>query len=131
MKLLEEVYKIPLNDQVFKSAFGMNGAGRFGAQCGLVEGMIMFLGIWSSLQGISYGQIQELCNSFAKKFEESFGSLLCARLRPEAEASARDPDHACEELKVKAILMDLAFLNVTVSMVGPRVTGSKNRCYQP
>ncbi len=125
LKLLEEVHHVPLNEQVLKAAFGMNGAGRYGAQCGLVEGMLMFLGIWSSLQGMSYGQTQELCCSFVKKFEETFGSLLCSRLRPEAEASARDPDHACEELKVKAILMDLAFLNDRGSMVGPDVTGSK------
>jgi len=118
LKLLEEVYKMPLDDQVIKAAFGMNGAGRYGAQCGLVEGMLMFLGIWSSLQGMSYGQTQELCCSFVKEFEETFGSLLCSRLRPEAEVSARDPDHPCEELKIKAILMDMDFLDNIEAQIG-------------
>lgn len=126
MKLLEEVYKIPLNDQVIKAAYGMNGAGKYGAQCGLVEGMIMFLGIWSSLQGMSYCQTQKLCNSFAKKFEKTFGSLLCSRLRPEAEASARDSDHACEELKINAILMDLDFLDNPETHIGPDDMRSKS-----
>ncbi len=111
LKLLGEVYGIPLNDQVLKAAFGMNGAGRYGAQCGLVEGMLMFVGILSGPGGMTYEQAQMVCSSFAERFEKTFGSLTCARLRPESEASARDLAHACEELKVKALLMDLDFLD--------------------
>lgn len=84
----------------------------------MVEGMLMFLGIWSSLHGMSYSQIQDLCNSFAEKFVKTFGSLLCARLRPEAEVSASDPHHACEELKIHAILMDLDFLDNIKAKIG-------------
>lgn len=119
LKLLGEVYSIPINDQVLKSAFGMNGAGRYGAQCGLVEGMLMFLGIWSDLECMTYEQTQMVCSSFAGRFEKTFGSLICARLRPGAEASARDPAHACEELKVKALLMDLDFLDCVESQFRP------------
>lgn len=110
LKLLDEVYNVSLNDQVLEAAHGMNGAGRYGAQCGLVEGMIMFLGIWAKQRGLSYNQTQDLCRSCAERFEKNFGSLLCGVLRPEAESTARDPDHACEELKIKAVLMDLDFL---------------------
>jgi len=110
LKLLGEVYNIPLNDQVLKATLGMNGAGRYGAQCGLVEGSLMFLGIWSDNKGMTYKQTQILCSSFAEIFEKTFGNLTCAILRPEAEASAKDPVHTCEELKVKALLLILEFL---------------------
>ena len=118
LKLLAEVHHVKLEDQVLKAALGMNGSGRYGAQCGLVEGMIMFLGIWGDLKGYSYGRIQMICNLYAEKFEKTFGSLTCGRLRPEAEATAEDPAHACRELKVKALLMDLAFLDIIEAIVG-------------
>mgnify|MGYP001158981088 FL=1 len=112
LKLLDEVYQIPLDSQVIEAAYGMNGAGRYGAQCGLVEGMLMFLGIWGKARRISYQETQELCREYAGLFEDTFGSLLCSCLRPEAGASASDPDHPCEELKIKAILLDREFLSI-------------------
>jgi C_GCAxxG_C_C family probable redox protein len=111
LKLLDEVYHVSLNSQVMEAAHGMNGAGRYGAQCGLVEGMIMFLGILARQRGMTYDQTQQLCRAYAEQFENRFGSLLCGVLRPEAKSAARDPEHACEELKIQAILMDLDFLN--------------------
>ena len=117
MKLLAEVHNVKLDDQVLKAALGMNGAGRYGAQCGLVEGMIMFLGIWGDLKGFSYDQIQMICRSYAEKFDKTFGNLTCGSLRPEAEAAAEDPAHVCRELKVKALLMDLDFLDIIDTIV--------------
>ena len=118
MKLLAEVRNVKLDKQVLKAALGMNGAGRYGGQCGLVEGMIMFLGIWGDLKGFPDGQIQMICRSYADKFDKTFGDLTCGSLRPEAEAAAEDPAHACRELKVKALLMDLAFLDIIDAIVG-------------
>ncbi|GAB6280988.1 MAG: hypothetical protein STSR0007_11240 [Thermovirga sp.] len=89
----------------------MNGAGRYGAQCGLVEGMLMFLGIWAKAGNRPYEETQKLCKEYAGLFEDIFGSLLCGRLRPAAESEARDSDHPCEELKVRAILMAMQFLS--------------------
>ncbi|MBN1333100.1 MAG: C_GCAxxG_C_C family protein [Synergistales bacterium] len=110
LKLLDEVYQIPLNRQVIEAAHGMNGAGRYGAQCGLIEGMLMFLGIWGKARNLNYQETQELCKEYAGIFEDTFGSLLCSCLKPEAKSSAKDPDHPCEELKIKALLMDMEFL---------------------
>jgi len=113
LRLLEEVFEIALDDQVFEAAHGMNGAGRYGGQCGLVEGMIMFLGIWAKANKLPYEETQKLCREYAERFYDNFGSLTCASLRPEAEKSARDPEHPCEELKIQAIQMDIQFLSST------------------
>ena len=40
-----EHFCIPLQEQTLHAATGMHGAGRFRAQCGLVEGALMFIGI--------------------------------------------------------------------------------------
>ena len=45
---LARYFKIPLNDQTLQAAIGMHGGGGFGAQCGLVEGALMFLGIYGA-----------------------------------------------------------------------------------
>jgi hypothetical protein len=46
LKILSELHDLKLDQQVVNSAIGMHGAGRFGAQCGLVEGSLMFIGIF-------------------------------------------------------------------------------------
>ena len=45
LKILAEIFEVPLKDQVLDSATGLHGAGRYDAQCGLVEGALMFTGI--------------------------------------------------------------------------------------
>ena len=111
LRLLEEVYSLKIHSQVFDSALGMNGAGRYGAQCGLVEGFLMFIGVWARANGISDEQGKKSCCDFAAFFESRFHSLLCRELRPNALLEARDLDHACEELKIKAMLFGLEYMD--------------------
>ena len=42
---LSELFEIPLAPQTIQSAAGLHGAGGYRAQCGLVEGALMFIGI--------------------------------------------------------------------------------------
>lgn len=44
MKSLASKYSIEVKEQVINSLIGMHGAGKYGAQCGLVEGSLMFFG---------------------------------------------------------------------------------------
>ncbi len=46
LEILSEAFDIELNKQIVNAAIGMHGAGEYGAQCGLVEGTLMFLGIY-------------------------------------------------------------------------------------
>ena len=100
---------VHVNDQVLDAATGMHGAGCYGAQCGLVEGALMFMGIMGPERGLSDDAVGALCYDFAEAFEARFGSLLCRELRPEG-FEPDNPPHLCEDLTRRAILFDMDFL---------------------
>ena len=109
LKILAELHDLKLDLQVIDSAVGMHGAGGFGAQCGLVEGSLIFIGIWGKENGLSAEKIVALCYSFAKDFEQEFSSLLCSKLRPQG-FNADNPPHLCEELTNKAVKFTAEYL---------------------
>ena len=109
LKILSEKYDIELSDQIIDSALGMHGAGQYGAQCGLVEGTLMFLGILGRRMNISDNDIVNSCNEFAQQFENRYNSLLCDVLRPEG-FSSHNPPHLCEEFTCHAVLFNVDFI---------------------
>lgn len=99
-------------DQVYAAAAGMHGAGGYRAQCGLVEGMLMFLGIVGTQAGLSGKQIADRCYQYAEAFEKQFSSLICRDLRPEG-FSENNPPHLCENLTCRTLLFAADFLQKT------------------
>lgn len=108
LMVLSEKFRIKLEPQIISGSTGLNGAGRYRAQCGLVEGMLIFLGIYLATK--NEDPVLKACHLFASKFEEKFGSLSCSKLRPNG-FNDDDPPHLCEELMVDAIKFDIDFLN--------------------
>ena len=106
---LSEALGVELEPQVLHAAIGMHGAGFFRAQCGLVEGALMFIGLYGAQQGRSDKEIGELCYRYAEGFTARFGSLLCRELRP-GGFQPDDPPHACEGLTTDTILFAIAFM---------------------
>ncbi|SMP46002.1 Putative redox-active protein (C_GCAxxG_C_C) [Sphaerochaeta associata] len=106
---LAQYFKIPLNDQTLQAAIGMHGGGGFGAQCGLVEGSLMFLAIYCASMGLSDALISKLCFSYAQAFISTFSSLECSVLRP-GGFQRSDPPHLCEGLTVRAIAFTRDFI---------------------
>lgn len=102
LRVLSELYGISLEKQVLHSAVGLHGAGGFAAQCGLVEGGLLFIGILGAERNLTPETIVSCCYHFARTFEVRFGSLLCSQLRPEG-FKADNPPHLCEALTVQAI----------------------------
>ena len=102
LKTLAELFGIDLNPQVIQAATGLHGAGGFGAQCGLVEGSLMFIGILGHARGWDETDIIKKCYDFAAAFTEAFQSLNCALLRPQG-FKPDNPPHLCEELTRRAI----------------------------
>jgi C_GCAxxG_C_C family probable redox protein len=100
--ILAELFDLELNQQTIDSAVAMHGAGKYGAQCGLVEGSIMFIGIYGRHNKMLDNFTIEACREFARSFENRFGSLLCKALRPGGFSEA-DPPHVCEQLTCEAI----------------------------
>lgn len=107
---LSEIFQIDLGSQIIDAAIGMHGAGKYGAQCGLVEGSLMFIGIQGKEKGLEHVEIVTRCHDFAKEFEKEFGSLNCRDLRPQG-FKPDNPPHLCEEITKKAIAFTLNYLN--------------------
>jgi C_GCAxxG_C_C family probable redox protein len=106
---LAEQFPVELHEQALNAAIGMHGAGRFRAQCGLVEGALMFIGIYGAQKGLSDKKVAKLCFLFAEAFTKRFGSLLCRELRP-GGFQKTDPPHACEPLTVETMRFTIEFL---------------------
>ena len=110
LKILSEKFEIPIAGQVVDAALGMHGAGGYGAQCGLVEGALMFIGILGRNLNIPEDEIIIACSEFAGQFENKFKSLLCNNLRPESFALENRP-HLCEEFTCEAIEFSINFIS--------------------
>jgi C_GCAxxG_C_C family probable redox protein len=110
LKILSEYYDIKLNKQVIDSVIGMHGAGEYGAQCGLVEGTLLFIGLYGKSKNMNEKKIIFYCNQFAKTYEDEFKSLLCSVLRPEGFKKT-NPAHLCESLTCKSTQLSIDFID--------------------
>ena len=109
LKILAETFNTKLHSQVIDASIGMHGAGGYGAQCGLVEGALMFIGISDKARGLADEDLIKNCRKFAEKFESRFTSLECKTLRPEG-FKQDNPPHICEELTCNAIEFTINFI---------------------
>ena len=110
LRILAEKFSVVLHPQVQDAALGMHGAGKYGAQCGLVEGTLMFIGIIGKSLGMSNDDIIDSCSVFAEEFEERFGSLVCAVLRPAGFSEENEP-HLCEDITCRAVTHSIGFIS--------------------
>ena len=117
LKILAEQCDIELDGQVLDAAVGMHGAGGYRAQCGLVEGTLMFLGILGRARGVDDEEIVALCHRYAGRFEEQFVSLQCRQLRPEG-FSPDQPPHLCEGLTCRSLVFSAAFIEAMFAAGG-------------
>lgn len=99
---LSEVFEVTIEPQTIWSAVGLHGAGGYRAQCGLVEGTLMFIGIYLHVLGKTEDEIVSACFNFASAFDRTFGSLKCFELRPTG-FSENDAPHMCENLTCNGI----------------------------
>lgn len=106
---LSELFKAEIEPQTLWSAVGLHGAGGYRAQCGLVEGTLMFIGIYLHMLGKTEDEIVSACYDFAAAFEKTFGSLRCLELRPTG-FSENDPPHMCETLTCNGIEFACQFI---------------------
>ncbi|WP_425802349.1 C-GCAxxG-C-C family protein [Desulfitobacterium sp. Sab5] len=108
---LSQIFNINLYFQLLDAATGIPGAGRYGAQCGLVGSAIMLIGILGKTKGLDHEEIVTICNEFSRGFEKQFGSLNCRDLRPQG-FHPNNPPHLCEKLTKEAVLLTLNYLNM-------------------
>ena len=107
--VFSDLFPVNLDVQIFDAVIGMNGAGKFGAQCGIVEATLMLLGIIGRSKGLTKDEIMANCYEFASEFQDHFGSLLCRILRPEGFKPS-NPPFLCEKLARKALAFNAEFI---------------------
>jgi hypothetical protein len=112
LKILSELYYPALHPQVIDAAFGLN-AGRCGMQCGLVEGALLFIGVYGNQNDMTKEEITDVCHIYCNEFQTAFGSLLCKKLRPQG-FFANNPPHLCENLTKKAVEFSANFISENV-----------------
>lgn len=106
---LSELFGVDLDAQTIAAAVGMHGAGLFRAQCGLVEGGLMFIGLYYSILGRPETEAVAACNGYARAFTENFGALTCRELRP-GGFLPNDPPHMCEHLTCRTIMFAYTYI---------------------
>lgn len=106
---LGELLETELSPQIMHAATGLHGAGGYRAQCGLVEGGLLFLGISLNAMKKDERDIVAACYDYADEFTKEFGSLTCHDLRP-AGFSPADPPHMCEKLTCSAVEFAYRFI---------------------
>lgn len=106
---LANLFHVDINQQTINAAIGLHGAGGYRAQCGLVEGGLMFLGVVGYNMGKTEAEIVSLCYSYADAFKKEFQSLQCFDLRPSG-LNKNDPPHMCEQITCRAITFAYQFI---------------------
>ena len=114
LRICAEKFGIEVHEQVIAAAEGMHGAGEYGAQCGLVEGALMFLGLIGAIREIDEPEVIRACREYAQRFETRFGSLLCKVLRPQG-FHPDNPPHLCEQLSCDAVAFSIDFVSEWVA----------------
>lgn len=109
LKILTELADMEIHQDVIKAAIGLHGAGGYGAQCGLVEGALIFIGLAGSRLGLPQEQVVSICRQYAQGFSSSFKSLVCREIRPQG-FGPDNPPHLCEKITVAAVLFAIRFL---------------------
>ncbi len=117
--ILSEALDTEVTRQVFDSASGMpGGAGFYGAQCGLIQGAIMFIGILGRRRECSEEAIAQTCHDCVAEFEKKLGSLICREIRPEGFAED-NPPHLCEPRTIESIAWAARFISTSFGLPLP------------
>lgn len=106
--LLGEWFRMIVATEVIDAANGLN-AGRLRSQCGLVEGALMFIGLYAARQGLEAEEVHAVCHEFAVRYQERFDSTLCSELRPQGFVKGQPP-HLCEALTCRSIEFTVQYI---------------------
>lgn len=114
--LLSQIFEVQLEEQVYESAVPMVGAGKYGAQCGILEGTMMFSSIYAKQHGVDNKTIMSMIYKWSEMFEKEMGSLVCKGLRPYPFTPEDAPKHLCEPITVKGVGLAVKFITEVIEL---------------
>lgn len=110
LKILAEVFQVDVSREIYDASAGMaGGGGRFGGQCGLIQGGILFIGIVSARLAVDQDTLKQHCFDYSALAEKELGSLLCREIRPEGFAEGNPPD-LCKPRTIQSIVSTSKFI---------------------
>lgn len=110
LAILSEIFGIEINKQTIDASYCLSGGiGGYRAQCGLVNGAVMFIGIIGTNNGYDTDMTWKLCHDYAFEFEKRFGSLICRELRPEG-FKEDNPPYLCENITIDSIVFSIQYI---------------------
>jgi C_GCAxxG_C_C family probable redox protein len=84
LKILAEHFRTPLAPQVVDAAQCVPGIAGRGETCGLVVGVLMFIGVWGAQNNYHRQALNSLARRVTNHVEHRFGSLCCQDLQRES-----------------------------------------------
>lgn len=111
------IFDCRIEPPLLLAATAMNGAGRTRGQCGLLEGSLMFMGLYFGGHGLNDRDVVNIAGRFVEGFKKSFGSTGCHELRPGGFKKS-DPLHLCEGLTVRTIAFSRDFIRAEAESRG-------------
>jgi C_GCAxxG_C_C family probable redox protein len=106
---------------VLRISASMNGGGRAGAQCGILEAGLFVLSLLYGRHSEKQSRepLQSLAFQLTKKFETEYKNLLCRDIRPEG-FSTTQPRGLCTERIICGIFFLLDFFEEIVEKYPPK-----------
>ena len=113
LMLLSEIEGIKLDKQVLYSVSGLHGVDPMIAQCGLLSGGLMFLGIYSCEKNIPNSQLSKYYYDYSKYFQRKFGDTGCQNLNGNSKSLGLKP-YACEDLTKDVVEFTINFIEKNI-----------------
>ncbi|MCK5126643.1 MAG: C_GCAxxG_C_C family protein [candidate division Zixibacteria bacterium] len=111
IKVLSERFDFPIEQQTLDACLAQNGLGQYGAQCGLITGATMFLGIVAAQNNWEKEKLYLHTRELTALFEKKFKSLLCSAIRPEG-FHEDNPPYICQPRTVDALEIFIDYLKI-------------------
>jgi hypothetical protein len=105
LSVLSELFDLKIGQRAAQRV-----ANQSNAQCGLFEGIKVFLLFYCSCQEIKSDKATELCLDLLRTFEKQFGKLTCGAL-VEKYGDIEAKGHICEKLTADVLYEAYEFIN--------------------
>jgi hypothetical protein len=100
LKILSEYFHLPLEGQVLAAAWYVPGAGGAGEVCGLVTGVLMFIGIWGAHHHYARMDVRHLAQQVSARVQRHYATVCCRDLRLETGCGSLAVDMLSDLLPV-------------------------------
>lgn len=108
--VLGKLFDIEISRQVLHGTIGLHSTTEYGGQCGLLEGLLIFVGIYGREKNYSNNEIVRHCAKLTRKFDNLFRTLSCHDLKGASKKIFESP-HSCENITIDIVLLTKKYID--------------------